>query len=114
MNTDQFLDEIAKRGLLTAEQVSRLRAQVGKSEKPIPTKALAKHLIDNGLITLAQAQAILTQPAPVEPAVEEELTLTPLESLEELQELTPVEAAPAPIKKVAQTANTSQSAPRKS
>jgi outer membrane protein assembly factor BamB len=114
MNTDQFLDEIAKRGLLTAEQVSRLRAQVAKSEKPILSKALAKHLIDNGLITLAQAQAKLTQPAPVEPPVEEELTLTPLESLEELQELTPVEETPAPKRKASPAAKTSQPAQRKS
>lgn len=85
MTTDQLLDLIEKRGLLTAEQAARVRGQVAKSSSPVSPKALAKHLVDKGLLTIAQAQSLLSvaaaapKPAPKPVEEESDLGLAPLD-----------------------------------
>ena len=96
MTTDQLLDHIAKRGLLTPEQIVRVRGQVAKSAKPVSPKALAKHLVDTGMLTLAQAQSLLTPPVKPKPApkpapAEDDFGLAPLDDAEELDELEELE-----------------------
>lgn len=100
MTTEELLNQIARRELLTAEQLARLRAQVANSVSPVTPKALAKHLVDKGMLTLGQAQSLLTaaaevpRPKPKPPS--DDMGLAPLDELEELAPLKPVDAAPKP------------------
>ena len=94
MTTDQLLDQVAQRGLLTNEQLTRVRSSVARSASPVSTKALAKYLVDKGMLTPAQAQSLLAAPQPAphaEPAAKpgpssDDLGLAPLEKLQLLDE----------------------------
>jgi outer membrane protein assembly factor BamB len=108
---DEFLNDLAGRGLVADSILASLRRQVATAKQPVTSAALAKLLVDKGHLTAAQAQAILGgggsksgKPAWKTPAPEADLMplddLTPLDepaSLEELtslQELTPLDELP--------------------
>jgi len=58
VTTDQFLDSISTSGILSAEEVTKIRAGLTTLKAPIDPQKLAQELVKTGKLTKFQAQAI--------------------------------------------------------
>ncbi len=71
MSASQLLDRIEQTGLVDQKTLLRLRKEVGNANKPLKAKAVAKYLVDKGLMTQAQVDRLLESlpgPATAAPA----------------------------------------------
>ena len=71
MTTAEFLNELEKFKIVPPEIMQKLRDKLGKTEKDVTAKSVAKYLIDKGYLTNYQANQILT--GATKANVEEEL-----------------------------------------
>lgn len=94
ISAEQFLAILEQKDLLPADVLTRLRAQIAQSDKPIAAEMVAKRLIERGYLTPAIAKRLLgekpvegTKPSPQQrpaapsapkPAEEDDLGLMPL------------------------------------
>ncbi|MFN9344512.1 MAG: hypothetical protein ACK6DB_18255, partial [Planctomycetota bacterium] len=59
MSASQLLDRIEQTGLVDSKTLTRLRKEVDSASKPLKAKAVAKYLVDKGLMTQAQIDRLL-------------------------------------------------------
>lgn len=59
MSASQLLDRIEQTGLVDSKTLARLRKEVDNASKPLKAKAIAKYLVDKGLMTQAQIDRLL-------------------------------------------------------
>lgn len=59
MSASQLLDRIEQTGIVDKKTITRLRKEVENSAKPLKAKAVAKYLVDKGLMTQAQVDRLL-------------------------------------------------------
>lgn len=86
MTTAEFLNELEKFKIVPPEIMQKLRDKLGKTEKDVTAKSVAKYLIDKGYLTNYQANQILT--GATKANVEEELELdVSAEQIEDTNEL---------------------------
>jgi len=91
ISAEQFIAILEQKDLLPAAVVAQLRAQIERSDKPIPAETVAKRLIDKGYLTVAIAKRLLAETPSAEgpkeaksearsaaSAEEDDLGLTPL------------------------------------
>ncbi|MFN9541314.1 MAG: PQQ-binding-like beta-propeller repeat protein [Planctomycetota bacterium] len=59
MSASQLLDRIEQTGLVDSKTLTRLRKEVDSASNPLKAKAVAKYLVDKGLMTQAQIDRLL-------------------------------------------------------
>ncbi|MHC4176450.1 MAG: outer membrane protein assembly factor BamB family protein [Planctomycetota bacterium] len=118
--TERFLAILGERDLLAAELIEGLRKQATESQKPVPTEAVAKRLIEAGHLTPALAKRLLAaglegvsepaeppperpgdEPGPPAAEADDELQLAPLD--DELRRGLKPAAPKAPPQETAKT-----------
>jgi len=86
MTTEEFLNELDNFKIVPPEIMQKLRNKLGKTEKDVTAKSVAKYLIDKGYLTSYQANQILT--GATKANQEEELSLdVSAEQVEDTNEL---------------------------
>jgi len=95
VSTDAFLALLAERDLLPLDMLGKLRGQIAASKKPVSAATVARRLVEQGLLTRAQAKRLLAAggqaagtsaapPEPAPPAGEGDPRLKPLDDEDEL------------------------------
>jgi outer membrane protein assembly factor BamB len=74
MSASQLLDRIEQTGMVDPKTVARLRKEVDNASKPLKAKAVAKYLVDKGLMTQAQVDRLLEATAASAPATKQQNT----------------------------------------
>lgn len=87
MSPSQLLDRIEQTGLVDPKTLARLRKEVENASKPLKAKAVAKYLIDKGLMTQGQIDRLLEATSPASPAVKNQ----------DSDDLLNLREAPAPV-----------------
>lgn len=59
MSASQLLDRIEQTGIVDKKTIARLRKEVENSAKPLKAKAVAKYLVDKGLMTQTQVDRLV-------------------------------------------------------
>ena len=93
MTAEEFLDQLAKKDLVSAKVIDALRRQVAAAEKPISDERIVKLLETKGYLTAAQAARLL-QESESSRTTRARKESAPAQDEDDLFELVPLDESP--------------------